>query len=108
MRIDCTNRRCRRGRIKEYGFDGWDDRGPCPDCQGEGSIELTPEEAAILREFDAGVAAALDGADAVADVLVFLNAPGHCPRCQGTGRVKQAGFDGWDWVPCWDCTGLVA
>lgn len=73
--IDCTNPRCRRGRIKEYGFDGWDDRGPCPDCQGAGEVELSREEEAIMRAFLADCAASLDAADTVADVERFVRQP---------------------------------
>jgi hypothetical protein len=57
--IDCTNRRCRRGRIKEYGFDGWDDHGPCPDCDGTGELVLTPEESALMGAFLESIRVAL-------------------------------------------------
>lgn len=75
MFIDCTNHRCRRGRIKEHGFDGWDDRGACPTCHGAGEIELTAEEEAVMRQFLANVAASVEACQTVADVEGYLAAP---------------------------------
>jgi hypothetical protein len=37
--------------------------------------------------------------------LLWPEAPASCPTCKGERRIKQAGFDGWDIVPCPACQG---